>query len=125
MNTVFFDLETQLACVNCYNGTGTPGGPTNPDSDGDGIQDLEEVELGTDPANEDTDGDGFSDQEEIDVGTDPLVPPSPDELAIKTVAGGLEIAGRVISPMYLLGIGLGLGIIMIPLLKRLLRRRKG
>ncbi len=43
------------------------------DSDGDGLCDEEEVELGTDPNNPDTDGDGISDKDEVFLGTDPLV----------------------------------------------------
>lgn len=42
-------------------------GPQNiVDSDGDGLYSYEEVILGTDPANADTDGDGLNDGEEID-----------------------------------------------------------
>ena len=41
---------------------GTSGGP---DSDGDGLTDEEEAELGTSPLMADTDGDGYSDYEEI------------------------------------------------------------
>lgn len=49
------------------------GGPR--DSDGDGLYDWEEEELGTDPYNPDTDGDGLTDYEEVRVyGTDPLNP---------------------------------------------------
>jgi OOP family OmpA-OmpF porin len=45
------------------------------DSDGDGLLDREEAELGTDPFNPDTDGDGLSDFEEARVHkTDPLNP---------------------------------------------------
>lgn len=45
------------------------------DSDGDGLYDWEEEELGTDPYNPDTDGDGLTDYEEVRVyGTDPLNP---------------------------------------------------
>jgi len=44
------------------------------DSDGDGLSDEEEAEIGTDPNNPDTDGDGFSDGEEVRKGTDPLDP---------------------------------------------------
>src|SRR5215203_2686787 len=49
--------------------------PTNPDTDGDGVADGDEVNLyGTDPFTWDTDGDGLSDGEELFVaGTDPLV----------------------------------------------------
>jgi len=42
------------------------------DSDGDGLTDAEEAELGTDPLLEDSDGDGFTDGEEVEVGTGPL-----------------------------------------------------
>jgi outer membrane protein OmpA-like peptidoglycan-associated protein len=43
------------------------------DSDGDGIPDEEEVQLGTDPNNADTDGDGLSDSQEVnETDTDPL-----------------------------------------------------
>ncbi len=49
------------------------GGPI--DSDGDGLSDRREEELGTDPFNPDTDGDGLSDGEEVlKFGTDPLNP---------------------------------------------------
>src|SRR5262249_17007542 len=45
-----------------------------PDSDGDGLNDDEEAELGTDPHNRDTDGDGITDGGEAGsggTGTDP------------------------------------------------------
>ncbi|MCB9682371.1 MAG: hypothetical protein H6733_12965 [Alphaproteobacteria bacterium] len=46
--------------------------PNNPDSDGDGLSDGEEVDTyGTLPRNPDTDGGGDLDGEEIDQGTDP------------------------------------------------------
>ena len=41
------------------------------DSDGDGLSDTEENELGTDPNESDSDGDGWLDGEEVDVGSDP------------------------------------------------------
>jgi thiol-disulfide isomerase/thioredoxin len=44
---------------------------TETDTDGDGLTDAEEEELGTDPENEDSDGDGLSDGEEEDIGSDP------------------------------------------------------
>jgi excisionase family DNA binding protein len=51
------------------------------DTDGDGLTDIEELELfGTDPLNPDTDGDGVSDWEEIfDHGTSPLDPDDPQD----------------------------------------------
>ncbi|MEZ4432250.1 MAG: hypothetical protein R3F65_07535, partial [bacterium] len=48
--------------------------PENPDTDGDGLLDGREVELGTNPQLADTDGDGLSDGREVDeVGSDPLL----------------------------------------------------
>ena len=41
------------------------------DSDGDGIPDSEEAELGTDPMSDDTDLDGWTDSEELARNTDP------------------------------------------------------
>ncbi|WP_424221035.1 inverse autotransporter beta domain-containing protein, partial [Buttiauxella gaviniae] len=59
----------------------------NPDSDGDGLTDEEELEHGTDPNNPDTDGDGISDKDEITNGTDPLDPNDPGAATITD--GGL------------------------------------
>lgn len=44
------------------------------DTDGDGLPDTFEIELGTDPNNPDTDGDGFDDCIETWMHTDPLTP---------------------------------------------------
>lgn len=49
---------------------GSEGGGTL-DSDGDGLTDDEEAELGTDPDSSDTDFDGWDDYEEIERNTDP------------------------------------------------------
>lgn len=47
------------------------------DSDGDGLSDDEESQIGTDPYNPDTDGDGLKDGEEVNTyRTDPLNPDS-------------------------------------------------
>lgn len=43
------------------------------DTDGDGLTDAEEAELGTDAMSADTDGDGITDAEEIELGTDATV----------------------------------------------------
>lgn len=46
--------------------------PSEPDSDGDGLSDGDEVhDQGTDPLSTDTDGDGYDDGAEVDAGTDP------------------------------------------------------
>lgn len=51
-----------------------PTEPVSPDDpDGDGITSDEEASLGTDPNNPDTDGDGLNDFQEMDY-TDPLAP---------------------------------------------------
>jgi hypothetical protein len=54
---------------------------TVPDMDGDALLDVEEAAIGTNALNPDTDGDGFDDGEEVLLmGTDPLDPldPEPD-----------------------------------------------
>jgi alpha-tubulin suppressor-like RCC1 family protein len=43
------------------------------DSDGDGLGDYQETQLGTNPALADTDGDGASDKLEVDLGNSPTV----------------------------------------------------
>jgi len=42
------------------------------DADGDGLDECDELALGTDPASSDTDGDGTDDGVEWDCGADPL-----------------------------------------------------
>lgn len=49
----------------------------NPDTDGDGISDGDEVKIhGTNPLNADTDQDGLTDGRELEIGTSPLIPDS-------------------------------------------------
>jgi hypothetical protein len=50
--------------------------PELADTDGDGLSDGEEAELGTDPVAVDTDGDGYSDASEVREDSDPLDPQS-------------------------------------------------
>jgi hypothetical protein len=54
--------------------TATPTATPVPDSDGDGLKNPRERELGTDPNSIDTDDDGLSDADEIEAGTDPTNP---------------------------------------------------
>jgi len=46
------------------------------DTDGDGLTDLDEADLGTDPESPDSDGDGYSDGDEVLEGSDPTDPDS-------------------------------------------------
>lgn len=46
----------------------------DPDTDGDGLTDTEEVTYGTDPENSDTDGDTYLDGDEVAAGYDPNGP---------------------------------------------------
>lgn len=58
--------------IDTGNGSNPPA--TNKDTDGDGLTDEREAELGTDPTLPDTDGDGISDGREVELGTNPLKP---------------------------------------------------
>ncbi len=51
--------------------------PQPEDTDGDGIPDWREIQIGTDPNNPDSDGDGVSDGAELARGSDPTQPPDP------------------------------------------------
>ncbi len=57
-----------------------PLGDGKLDTDNDGFPDPDEREFGSDPFNPDTDGDGFSDGEEIENGFNPLIPSPGDKL---------------------------------------------
>ena len=62
-------------CFTTYGYDSRKTSPTNPDTDGDGLKDGDEVRLGTDPTNPDTDGDGIPDgMEVIMYGSSPTSP---------------------------------------------------
>ena len=67
--TALFFLSTSTLLVSC--GGDADEGDEDVDTDGDGLTDAEEEELGTDPNNPDTDGDGFEDGAEVANGLDP------------------------------------------------------
>ncbi|MBQ7189151.1 MAG: OmpA family protein [Kiritimatiellae bacterium] len=73
------DSATKVGDATALAGTGAAvaadDDPSKKDSDGDGLTDAEEAQLGTDPHKKDTDGDGLTDFEEVRVyKTDPLNP---------------------------------------------------
>ncbi len=71
--------------------------PDKADSDDDGLSDPEELDAGTDPLNADSDGDQFSDSEELDAGTDPLicwsVPEGWPECTVQAAEDGRQATG--------------------------------
>jgi len=86
LRSVFFGGNL-LVLVGC--GAGDEGDEATVcgvDTDGDGLTDCEEADLGTDPSLEDTDGDGYTDGEETLGHTDPL------ESEDHPYAGGWPIA---------------------------------
>ena len=100
----------------------------DPDSDGDGLSDIQEAELGTNAVSADTDGDGLSDGDEVNVyksnptladsdadgrpdnaeiaaGTDPNDPNSPGQTPTLTIVetglGGTPAAAFILSEAFL------------------------
>lgn len=70
------------------------GGPL--DSDGDGLSDAEELQLGTNPHNPDTDGDGLTDGEEVKkYFTDPLNP----DTDYDALTDGAEVYNHKTNPL--------------------------
>ena len=71
---IFESEPLVLAAVKDLDGGGLVADGSG-DEDGDGLTDLEEVaDVGTDPCNPDTDGDGLNDGDEVNLGTDPTNP---------------------------------------------------
>jgi hypothetical protein len=69
---------------------------TVPDMDGDALLDVEEATIGTDALNPDTDGDGFDDGEEVlELGTDPLDPFDPEPDPVPEPAGWLMLVAGI------------------------------
>ena len=76
------------------------------DTDADGLEDLQEVQLNTDPFSVDTDGDGAQDGAEVALQTDPLdassKPAFPSDQIVKVDMTCLDLAdGSVLSIRWL------------------------
>lgn len=65
------------------------------DSDGDGLSDAKEIEIGTDPFNPDTDADELLDGDEVLRGTDPLNPDTDGD----GLSDGEEVLRRATDPL--------------------------
>lgn len=66
-----------------------------PDSDGDGLSDEHEYQIGTDPNSPDTDGDGLGDGDEVNLHhTDPLDPDSDED----SLSDGDEVNQHLTNP---------------------------
>ena len=64
------------------------------DDDNDGIEDKEEMIMGTNPLIADTDNDGINDGEEIEQGTDPLIP---EEIDIQESSETVQRAKKILN----------------------------
>ncbi len=71
---LIISMGGRTAAAAAVSGTTVLAVQTDVDTDGDGLTDAREAELGTDPTLVDTDGDGISDGDEVFLGTDPLNP---------------------------------------------------
>lgn len=80
--------------------------PALPDTDLDGLSDGDEVNIyGTDPTNPDTDGDGVNDGDEIAAGTDPLNPSSFPTVASGDINGDgvVNVADVLLAQQIIMG----------------------
>src|SRR5690606_22578545 len=71
-------IGAEAPCVNTSVEVTVSVGDCLVDTDGDGLLDTEEQELGTDPERADTDGDGLTDGEEVLGVDDPATPAVPE-----------------------------------------------
>ena len=82
--------------VNDFDEIRLSGNPTKIDTDGNGIPDGEELTQGTSLAHQDSDFDGLSDIEELALGTNPLNPDTDGD----GVLDGVEAYGKLYYPVF-------------------------
>jgi hypothetical protein len=80
-------------------------GPTDIDTDGDGLCDGQELSRGLRADNADTDADGYSDFAEVSLGDDPTLPSSPDRERLVFLSEASMAAAEVAVAMPVLGAG--------------------
>ncbi len=106
--------------VNCGE---APPTPLPADTDGDGLSDEQEQQLGTDANDPDTDGDGVNDGDEVNVhGTDPLDASSTPAGEVPNGGGAPPLTSGSSSPAMILLLGAslavaGLAMIALPRLR--------
>lgn len=70
------EMNSSLGSIFSIPSVDVVGNPNSADPDNDGLTDEMEIFFGTDASNPDTDGDGFKDGDEVNRGYDPLLPGS-------------------------------------------------
>ncbi|MBI2340482.1 MAG: OmpA family protein [Deltaproteobacteria bacterium] len=69
------DIRVSVAIADFFDDDGDEiPNNSDPDNDNDGLDDEDEIDIGTDPFDPDSDDDGVSDGDEVDNGTDPMTP---------------------------------------------------
>jgi len=93
--------------------------PNDPDTDNDGLSDYDEVKIyKTDPLKADTDGDGVLDGTEVQLGFNPLDPRNSPKSAWYVVT----TFWWAFLSVFLSGVGLGMLIIIVPIMLKQLKR---
>ena len=91
-----YSSDTDGDGVNDFDEIRSGANPVLADTDGDGLTDAEELAAGTSPVQPDTDFDGLTDKEELAIGTDPASPDTDGD----GLADNIEVYGHVYYPVY-------------------------
>lgn len=91
--------------------------PLKADTDGDGLTDAEEIRLGTDPLNPDTDGDGIPDGIEVKLGLNPLVadPTTKVQGHVVDQSGNAVVGANVVVFRYFIAVTDAAGFFSLPI----------